>query len=120
MIDFGADELTRGRAHPLMDPALRLQRLAAEAADPACGVILLDVVLGHGTEPDPAALLAPAIEEALTARPGDLSVVVSLCGTGSDPQGRDRQATTLHGAGASVFASNAAAARHAVSLIEEP
>jgi FdrA protein len=120
MIDFGADEFTRGRAHPLMDPTLRLERLAAEAADPACGVILLDVVLGHGAEPDPSALLAPAITEALAARPGDLSVVVSLCGTDSDPQDRDRQATALHRAGASVFASNAAAARHAVSLIEEP
>ncbi|HEV7931650.1 MAG TPA: FdrA family protein [Actinomadura sp.] len=120
MIDFGADELTRGRAHPLMDPTLRLERLAAEAADPSCGVILLDVVLGHGAEPDPSALLAPAIEEGLAARPGDLSVVVSLCGTDSDPQDRDRQAATLYGAGASVFASNAAAARHAVSLIEEP
>jgi FdrA protein len=120
MIDFGADELTRGRAHPMIDPALRLERLAAEGADPSCAVILLDVVLGHGAEPDPAALLAPAIEEALAARGPDLAVVVSLCGTAADPQDRDRQASALRGAGAAVFASNAAAARHAASLIELP
>lgn len=118
MIDFGADELTRGRAHPMIDPTLRLERLAAEAADPSCAVLLLDVVLGYGAEPDPAALLAPAVEKALTARDGDLAVVVSLCGTAADPQDRDRQATALQDAGASVFGSNAAAARHAVSLIE--
>jgi FdrA protein len=113
MIDFGDDRLTRGRAHPLIDPALRLDRLAAEIADPECAVVLLDVVLGHGAEPDPAARLAPLIERA-----GDTAVVVSLCGTPDDPQNRDRQASALRDAGAAVFASNAAAARHAVSLIE--
>jgi FdrA protein len=114
MIDFGDDSLTRGRAHPMIDPSLRLDRLAAEAADPACGVLLLDVVLGYGAEPDPAARLAPAI----AAVPDRIPVVVSLCGTAADPQDRDRQAVELQAAGASVWASNAAAARHAVGLIE--
>jgi FdrA protein len=113
MIDFGDDRLTRGRAHPLIDPALRLDRLATEIADPGCAVVLLDVVLGHGAEPNPAARLVPLIERA-----GDTAVVVSLCGTPDDPQNRDRQAAALRDAGAAVFASNAAAARHAVSLIE--
>jgi FdrA protein len=116
MIDFGDDEMTRGRAHPMIDPTLRLERLAAEAADPSTGVLLLDVVLGYGAEPDPAALLAPAIEAARSGR--DLPVVISLCGTSADPQDRDRQAAALHAAGAAVFSSNAAAARHAVALIQ--
>ena len=59
MIDFGDDELTAGRPHPMIDQRLRLDRLAAEAADPATAVIMLDVVLGHGAHPDPAAELAP-------------------------------------------------------------
>jgi FdrA protein len=116
MIDFGEDEMTRGRAHPMIDPTLRLERLAAEAADPSTGVLLMDVVLGYGAEPDPAALLAPAIEAARAGR--ELAVVVSLCGTSADPQDRDRQAAALHAAGAAVFSSNAAAARHAIALIE--
>jgi FdrA protein len=45
-------------------------------------------------------------------------VVVSLCGTSGEPQGRDRQAEALAAAGAAVYASNAAATRHAVSLAE--
>jgi FdrA protein len=113
MIDFGDDELTEGRAHPMIDPSLRLDRLATELADPECAVVLIDVVLGHAAEADPAARLAPLI-----GGTGATPVVVSLCGTPHDPQDRDRQATTLRDAGASVFASNAAAARHAVSLIE--
>ncbi|MFB4307788.1 FdrA family protein [Actinomadura sp. GTD37] len=117
LTDFGDDACTRGRAHPMIDPALRLEALRAAAADPGCGVLLLDVVLGHGAEPDPAAALAPAVAGAVRDRPG-LAVVVSLCGTPADPQGRDRQAAALCEAGADVFASNAHAARHALRLVE--
>ncbi|TDD90664.1 FdrA family protein, partial [Actinomadura darangshiensis] len=117
LTDFGDDAYTRGRAHPMIDPTLRLEALRAEAADDGCGVLLLDVVLGHGAEPDPSALLAPAVEAAVKDRPG-LGVVVSLCGTPADPQDRDRQAAALCEAGADVFASNAEATRHALSLVE--
>jgi len=116
-VDLGDDAYTRGRAHPMIDPTLRLAALAEEAADPACGVLLLDVVLGYGAEPDPAAVLAPAIEAALSDR-DDLAVVVSLCGTAADPQDRDRQAAALNRAGAAVFASNARAAGHAARLVK--
>jgi FdrA protein len=115
MIDFGDDELTAGRAHPMIDPSLRLQRLAAEAADPAVAVVLLDVVLGHGAHPDPAAELGPAIA---AVRGSGVAVVVSLIGAASDPQGLAGQAAALEAAGADVFASNAAAARFACDLIE--
>jgi FdrA protein len=115
-IDLGDDAYTRGRAHPMIDPTLRLAALAEEAADPACGVLRLDVVLGYGADPDPAAALAPAIEAALAGR-ADLAAVVSLCGTAADPQDRDRQAAALNRAGAAVFASNAQAAEHAARLV---
>ncbi len=118
MIDFGDDELTAGRAHPMIDQSLRLGRLAAEAADPAVTVVLLDVVLGHGAHPDPAAELGPAIAAARAS--GRVAVVVSLIGAASDPQGPGRQAAVLQAAGAHVFASNAAAARFACDLIEGP
>ncbi len=116
MIDFGDDELTAGRAHPMIDQSLRLERLAAEAADPAVAVVLLDVVLGHGSHPDPAAELAPAIASARAH--GGLAVVVALIGASADPQGRDQQATALQAAGAHVFGSSAAAARFACDLID--
>ena len=116
MIDFGEDRLTAGRPHPMIDPSLRLDRLAVEAADPRTAVILLDVVLGHGAHPDPAADLAPAIRAAIAGAAAP-AVVVSLCGTAGDPQGLERQAGALQAAGAAVFLSNAQAARRAVSLI---
>lgn len=114
MIDFGDDALTRGRPHPMIDGSLRLARLATEIEDPTCGLVLLDVVLGYGAHPDPAAELVPAIAAA-TAR--GLPVVVSLTGTRNDPQGLGTQAGALAAAGAAVFRSNAAATRYAVRLV---
>ncbi len=70
-VDFGDDAFTQGRAHPMIDPTLRLDHLRQAAEDPATGALLLDVVLGHGAEPDPAALLAPVIAAAATAGGGD-------------------------------------------------
>jgi FdrA protein len=120
VLDFGEDGLTRGRAHPMIDPTLRMERIAVEAADPTCGVLLLDLVLGHGAHPDPADELADAVRSAREVAHADgraLPVVVSLTGTEADPQDRPRCATALSDAGASVFLSNSAAARHAVDLM---
>jgi FdrA protein len=116
MIDFGSGEFTAGRLHPMIDQTLRLDRFAAAAADPGTAVILLDVILGHGTHPDPAAELGPAIEAA--SRGQNLPVVVSLIGARSDPQRLEDQALALAKAGAHVFASNAQAARFACDLID--
>ena len=114
-VDFGDDAMTEGRAHPMIDPGLRNERFRREAADPETGVVLLDVVLGHGAHPDPAGELAPLVERALAGRPGRLSVVVSLCGAAGDPQGLDAQAATLRAAGALVTRSSAQAARLALA-----
>jgi FdrA protein len=120
MIDFGDDALTQGRAHPMIDPTLRLEHLARSAVDPQTGVILMDVVLGHGAEADPAGFLAPAITAAVAAareQGRELPVVVACVGTEHDPQGLTRQARVLAEAGAEVHLSNARAAARAVSLV---
>lgn len=114
MVDFGDDSLTAGRAHPMIDPTLRLEHLDRVAQDPRTGVVLMDVVLGHGAEPDPAALLAPAIGKVCE---GGVAVVVSCVGTALDPQGLDRQAQALADAGAEVHLSNACATRRALELL---
>ncbi len=115
MIDFGDDQLTQGRPHPMIDWTLRMERFDAEVADPGCGVLLVDVVLGYGSHMDPAGVLAPHVS---AATEHGVAVVVSLIGTSGDPQGLEETARTLQAAGASVYLSNAAAARVAAGLIK--
>jgi FdrA protein len=122
MIDFGDDELTRGRPHPMIDGSLRAEWITARAEEAAATgegfVLLLDVVLGHAASPDPARDLVPALSAARAL--ADVAVVVSLCGTDGDPQGLDRQAESFRAAGASVHLSNAAATRKAIHLLGTP
>ena len=121
IVDLGEDEFTVGRLHPMMDNELRIKRLLQEAADPATAVILLDVVLGYGAHPDPAAELAPAIAKAraLAAEAGRyLTVVAVVVGTDMDPQPLNRQVELLGEAGAHVELSNEAAVRYAGAEVQ--
>ncbi len=106
-VDFGADEYTQGRAHPMIDPSLRAERLAAVACDPDVAVALVDVVLGYGAHADPAGEIATALAGAHDG----LHAIVALCGAAGDPQGLDAQRERLEAAGAVVTRSNAHAGR---------
>ncbi len=119
-IDLGAEEFTRGKPHPMIDPTVRLQYLARAAEDPATAVILLDIVLGFCSHPDPASVYAPAIKRLRSeAQSGgrSLPVIVSLCGTEGDPQRLSSQRTRLEAAGALVLESNESAAFVAAALV---
>ena len=121
IVDLGEDEFTVGRLHPMMDNALRIQRLNQEADDPDVAVILLDVVLGYGSHPDPASELAPAISEAIarTKKAGrHLEVVAVVVGTDEDPQRMDEQIETLKKAGAWVETRNDVAVGYVGQLIQ--
>ena len=121
-IDFGEDELTEGRPHPMIDPSLRTERFEREARDPEVAVLLLDVVLGYGAHPDPGGELAPAIARVLGDR-DDLNVIIALCGADGDPQDLARQRSSLLEAGAAVTRSNEHAAHmalQAIGVVEAP
>ncbi|NMC71092.1 MAG: hypothetical protein GYA57_13640, partial [Myxococcales bacterium] len=86
--------------------------------DPSVGLLLLDVVLGDGAHPDPAAELAAAVADARRARgPAPLVVVASLTGAPDDPQDPDRQRRTLLEAGIHVEPSAARAAATVAALL---
>jgi FdrA protein len=120
VIDLGDDVHTRGRPHPMIDPSARTERIAAVFDDPENAVLLLDVVLGHGADPDPAGALAAVVVDGLArlhADGRDLAVVASVCGTEEDPQCSSAQTLMLEQAGVAVLPSNAAAVRHAVAMV---
>jgi FdrA protein len=113
IVDLGADEFTRARPHPMIDPAMRTDRLRSALADMALAVILLDVVIGLGAHADPAGQIASALAGAPPNRP---HVVASVTGTEADPQVRSRQVATLQAAGVLVAQSNAGAVEQSLTL----
>jgi FdrA protein len=113
VLDLGEEEYTRGRPHPMVDLDLRRGLLTDAVADQDVGCVLLDVVLGHGAHPDPAAELAGAVAEVGRGA----VVLVRVCGTSGDPQDARRQEAALREAGALVAPSNAAAARLAARAV---
>jgi len=115
LIDLGDDVFTRGRPHPMIDLRLRNDRMLQEAADPQVAVILLDVVLGYGSHPDPAAELVPVLAK-IGRKSGSPAIVASVCGTDEDPQGLERQEKALREAGVLLTESNASAARLAGAI----
>lgn len=120
VIDLGDEVFTRGRPHPMIDQRLRLERIAQEAKDPETAVILLDVVLGYGSHPDPAAEIVSAIAAARGSSPPgqhDVIFVASVCGTPGDPQNLTQQEHALQEAGALLTPSNASAARLAAAIV---
>ena len=120
IVDLGEDEFTVGRLHPMMDNEMRIRRLMEEAADPEVAMIMLDVVIGYGSHPDPACELAPAIEKAkaLAQKNGRyLEVVAVVTGTDEDPQNLESQIQQLKTAGVWVETSNDKMVRYAGELL---
>lgn len=120
LLDLGDDHFTRGRPHPMIDHQLRNRRILQEAGDPETALLVVDVVLGHGAHPDPAAEMAPALIQARTAaraqgRP--LAIVGFVCGTELDPQDLVRQEQILADAGVCLAESSTAAVSLAASAL---
>lgn len=117
LLDLGDDEYTRGRPHPMIDPALRDELFATVLRDPNVAAVLLDVVIGYGAHSDPAGLIARTLAQAGRRRP---AVIASVTGTEGDPQGYGLQVARLREAGVLVAASNAHAAQIAARALTSP
>ena len=112
-LDLGEEEFTRGRPHPMVDPEARLELLRDQASDPTVAVVLLDVVIGDGAHPDPAAMLAPAAAEIVAS---GAAVVAYVLGTDRDPQDFERQRSVMRQSGCVVSETGARAALAAAAL----
>lgn len=120
IIDFGEDEFTQGRLHPMIDPALRNNRIIEEAKSAETAIIMLDLVLGYNAHPDPAGSALEAIKEAANIAKENgrhITFVATVCGTDDDLQNRKEQVKKLEAAGVSVFNSNAEAAAFILQLL---
>jgi FdrA protein len=120
IVDLGDDAFTVGRPHPMIDPSLREERIAREAEDPEVAILLLDVVLGYGSHPNPAGAVIECVKKAKSAaasRGGYLAVITSITGTAGDFQDMAAQRLILEQAGCVVMPSNCQAAMLSLKIL---
>lgn len=113
-IDLGDDYFTVGKPHPMIDPVARVERLTREARDPEAAIVLMDFVLGYGSNMDPAGEMLQAIIDAKIAMKNKnkyLCVIGYVCGTERDPQNYKNQCEKLEKEGVILMPSNAQAVK---------
>ncbi len=121
LLDLGEDEFTLGKPHPMIEPALRLDRIKQEAKDETVGVILLDFELGFGSHETPVGVTLDTIKEAkaLASQEGRSIIFIAyLCGTELDKQGYRSQLELLETEGVLVAQSNVEAAYMAARILQ--
>ena len=104
-IDFGEDEYTVGRAHPMIDSTLRAQAFEAALDDAKTAVIVVDFVLGYGASMTPQEDFIKLMAE----RDEHAPVIAVVVGTERDPQVRSEVVRQIEAAGFIVAPSNKAA-----------
>lgn len=110
-LDFGENEFTNGRPHPMIDPSLRAEQVAIEAQDPSVLAIVMDFVLGYGAHEDPVGATLPHIlqaKETAAAQGRELEIIAYVLGPDVDTPSRAAQIAALQQAGVTVTASSTA------------
>jgi len=108
LIDFGEEEFTSARPHPIIDPLLRKNRILEDANDPNVGVIIIDIICGINAAKNTISFHAETIKKAIqTAKEQGrkLSVFAYICGTEKDVS--ENELKLLTDSGAKLFTSNA-------------
>lgn len=120
VIDLGDDAYTQGRAHPMIDPTFRVEKMKEAAKNDETAIILLDNVIGYGAHEDMAGVFAPVIEKAkqeAAAEGRAFVVIASVTGTAQDPQVYQDQVDKLEAVGVIVTESNAQATKLSAEIV---
>lgn len=127
VVDLGDDEYTKGKPHPMIDPAGRIDCMQEALKDQNTGVVLFDIMLGYGSHDNMAGALLPTIIELKKKAEEEdrkLFFVATVCGTRKDYQSYDEAVRSLEQAGVIICETNKIAVKTAIRLIghdfEEP
>lgn len=104
VLDLGDDRFTQGRAHPMIDPSFRNELFKMALAQKKSTLILLDFVLGYGSNKEPQSTVIKLLNQA--AEKAETLVLACICGTYKDPQDYNKVKKELEEAGVIVFESN--------------
>ncbi|MCS6783765.1 MAG: hypothetical protein NZ581_01015 [Candidatus Caldarchaeum sp.] len=107
VIDYGSEEFTEGRPHPIIDPTLRNKRIISELNSNEASCIAMDLIIGYGAPDNIIAKIFDEIGDAIVKN-RDKRFVIRLVGTNKDHQWG--QTNLLDKFGVVTTASNALAA----------
>ena len=114
LIDLGDDEYTQGKPHPMIEPSIRDAAVLDALNDARVGVVLIDLVIGHGAHANPAQQFVAGLP---AERNDSTAIIASVTGTEDDPQVRSRQMAILSEAGIAIAPSNEAASALAIQCV---
>jgi len=121
LIDFGEEEFTSARPHPIIDPLLRKNRILEDANDPNVGVIIIDIICGINAAKNTISFHAETIKKAIEIAEENgrkLSVFAYICGTEKDVS--ENELKLLTDSGAKLFTSNALMSFTAALVVNKP
>ena len=121
LIDFGEEEFTSARPHPIIDPLLRKNRILEDANDPNVGVIIIDIICGINAAKNTISFHAETIKKAIDIAKENgrkLSVFAYICGTEKDVS--ENELKLLTDSGAKLFTSNALMSFAAAFVVNKP
>ena len=121
-VDYGEEEFTLGRAHPIIDLSVRKNALRDIADMPETAVVLMDLILTPPGHPDPAEAILEEIrpmQSKARAEGRELIFVTSVLGTDADLQNAQLQRKKLEDAGVLVCKTNNRAAMLAAEIIRQ-
>ncbi|WP_422485748.1 acyl-CoA synthetase FdrA [Gudongella sp. DL1XJH-153] len=121
IIDYGDDQYTKGRPHPMIDPSTRIEAIKKLKDDESVAIVLFDNVIGHGSSTDMAGALGPHIKDVLEykrSRNQDIVFIASVCGTEEDIQIYSKQVKELEKSGVVVLDTNAQVAKLGLEAME--
>ena len=105
----------------MIDPTARVERLKAEALDNEVAIVLMDFVLGYGSNIDPAGEMLESIinaKEVMKNKNKYLCVIGYICGTDDDPQNYRLKSEKLEREGVILMPSNAQAVKLCSLILE--
>ncbi len=118
IIDLGDDIYTRGKPHPMIDFSFRKERLLKEAQDKSVAVIMFDIVLGFGANPDPVKELLAVIKHAKKLCNNEILFCAVIVGTELDPQNVGYITKSFSKSGVLTFNSNVAMAKFVGEVVK--
>lgn len=117
VIDFGDDEYTKGKAHPMIDPSYRNKIFEETLLEKDTSLIILDIVLGYGSHKEPHKQIIDIYKKVKINSCKLPLVFVDLLGTYKDIQGYEKIKTELQNEGFYVFECNKDLIDNVVKLI---